>query len=121
MGAVLDPRIIRKIDSILHEPSRLSIVFALCSQGVLSFAELKKLLNMTDGNLSIHLRTLEESGYLIASRVKGDGKPRKVCRLSGEGRAAFERYLSVLEEICRTGRSLGGAEERSHPSIRGPI
>jgi len=76
---------------------------------------------MTDGNLSIHLRTLEESGYLIASRVKGDGKPRKLCRLSGEGRAALERYLGVLDEICRAGRALGGADERTHTPGRNPI
>lgn len=115
MVAALDLKSIRNIDTVLHERSRLSIVFALCSRQELSFAELKSLLGMTDGNLSIHLRTLEESGYLDTTRTRTAGKSRKLCRLSSHGRKAFEDYLEMLGQIVRAVRhgsyeGTGGAD-----------
>lgn len=104
MGSSPDLSFIRKLDGILHERSKLSIVFALQGRESLSFSELKSLLDMTDGNLSIHLRTLEEKGYVSTSRTRANGKPRKLCRLSVEGRRAYDQYLACLEDIVRASR-----------------
>jgi DNA-binding transcriptional ArsR family regulator len=104
MLPAIDFKSIRKIDSVIHEPSRLCIVFALRAQDMLSFTELKALLGMTDGNLSIHLRTLEEKGYVATQRSKNGGKPRKLCRLSGEGKLALDRYLALLDDLVRAGQ-----------------
>ena len=103
MSTGLDLKSIRRIDSVLHEPSRLSIVLALRDQESLSFGELKGLLGMTDGNLSIHLRTLEISSYIETSRSVVTGKARKFCRLSVRGREAFERYVQVLRQLFTNG------------------
>ncbi len=121
MVAALDLKSIRNIDTVLHERSRLSIVFALCSRQELSFAELKALLGMTDGNLSIHLRTLEESGYLDTTRTRTAGKSRKLCRLSGHGKKAFEDYLEMLGQLVRAvrhGSYQGAAGSEGRPPTR---
>jgi len=104
MVAANDLDIIRKIDDVLHEPSRLSIIFALRKREALSFGELKSILGMTDGNLSIHLRTLEKSNYITTSRTRSQGKPRKLCRLSGDGQVALDRYLQVLQQLVKAGK-----------------
>jgi DNA-binding MarR family transcriptional regulator len=108
MVPAIDPKNIRKIDGVIHEPSRLSIVLALQASDTLSFSELKSRLGMTDGNLSIHLRKLEENGYVTTQRSRAGGKPRKLLRLSGEGRLAFDRYLTFLDQLVRAGRDEGG-------------
>jgi len=104
MVAPFDVKTIRQIDAVLHEPSRLCIAFALNLSDVLSFSELKALLGMTDGNLSVHLRTLEEKGYVATHRTSEAGKPRKLCRLSGRGRTAFKEYLAILDQILLAAR-----------------
>ena len=106
MVAPFDYKTIRKIDVVLHEPSRLGIAFALSTTDVLSFSELKALLGMTDGNLSVHLRTLEDKGYVATNRTIEAGKPRKLCRLSVRGRAAFQEYLAILDQILSAARIL---------------
>ena len=107
MVAPFDLKNIRKIDGVLHEPSRLCIAFALNMSDVLSFSELKALLGMTDGNLSVHLRTLEDKGYVATQRSVEAGKPRKLCRLSGRGRTAFQEYLAVLDQLLMAARVVG--------------
>ncbi len=108
MVAAKDLDIIRKIDGVLHEPSRLQIIFVLRKKGDLSFGELKSLLNMTDGNLSIHLSTLEKNRYVVTSRIQSQGKLRKLCRLSSDGRVAFDRYLRSLNQLVRAAQAKRG-------------
>jgi len=115
MGPSVDLKSIRKINAILHERSRLSIVLALVGRDSLSFSELKALLEMTDGNLSIHLRTLEENGYLTTTRSRLSGKRRKICQLTPEGRLEFERYLSLLDDLVHAARSGSNGPPPSPP------
>lgn len=90
-----------RLNPVIHERARLGIVSALAAREAASFGELKSLLDMTDGNLSVHLRTLEEAGYVAIDKAFVDRKPRSTARLTRKGRLAFEHYVEVLEEIVK--------------------
>jgi DNA-binding PadR family transcriptional regulator len=83
---------------------RLAIVSALAVNESLSFNELKRLLETTDGNLSVHARKLEEAGYVTCSKTFEGRVPRTEYRLSAAGRRALERYLEHMEALIRATR-----------------
>ena len=89
------------LDRMIHEPARLGIVSLLASRREASFLELKELLDMTDGNLSVHLRTLEEAGYVSVVKSFEGRRPKTSARLTRKGVAAFDRYIDVLESVVR--------------------
>jgi DNA-binding HxlR family transcriptional regulator len=94
----------RALDRIIHERLRLGIVSALSVNDSLTFNELKKLLDTTDGNLSVHARKLEEAGY-VACEKKFEGRlPRTEYRLTQRGRAALDSYLTHMEALIRATR-----------------
>jgi DNA-binding HxlR family transcriptional regulator len=97
-----------KLDKVIHEKGRMAIMSLLAASETLSFKELKELLRMTDGNLSVHMRTLEESGYVEVSKSFVNRKPRTEYSLTPSGRESFQQYLQVLEEIVRQSQ---GAQE----------
>jgi len=93
-----------RLDRLIHERVRLGIVSALAAHDVQSFLELKQALGLTDGNLSVHARRLEEAGY-VACKKGYDGRvPKTDYRLTPKGRAALERYLAHMESLIRTAR-----------------
>jgi DNA-binding MarR family transcriptional regulator len=65
----------------------------------LSFTELRDTLNMTDGNLTTHIRTLQEAGYLAVAKSFQNNRPLTTCSLTAAGRKAFAEYISLLETI----------------------
>lgn len=91
------------IDAVIHERVRLAIVAALAVSPQLSFAELKSMLELTDGNLSAHSRTLEEAGYIIVEKSFRGRRPYTEMQLTPQGRKAFERYLAMLRQIVDRG------------------
>jgi len=93
-----------ELDRVIHERVRLGIVSALAGVDRLSFNELKSLLKVSDGNLSVHARKLEEADYI--SCVKSfDGRiPKTEYRLTAAGRRALERYLDHMEALIRATR-----------------
>lgn len=91
------------IDLVIHERVRLAIVSALAVAPELSFAELKEMLSLTDGNLSAHSRTLEEAGYIVVEKTFRGRRPHTSMRLSKKGRKAFEDYLQTLRQIIDHG------------------
>lgn len=97
---------VNRLNAVIHERARLGVISTLAARRTLAFTELKALLGMTDGNLSVHLRILEKAGYVSIEKKFVDGKPRTTIRLSKKGRIAFEHYLQVLEEIV--GKHQGG-------------
>lgn len=89
------------LDRVIHERVRLAIVSALAVHEMLTFNELKALLNATDGNLSVHARKLEDAGY-IACRKYFEGRlPKTEYRLTPAGKKALERYLGHMEALIR--------------------
>jgi DNA-binding HxlR family transcriptional regulator len=93
-----------ELDRLIHERMRLAIVSGLAVNESLSFNELKRLLDTTDGNLSVHARKLEEAGYVTCSKTFEGRVPRTEYRLSAAGRRALERYLEHMEALIRATR-----------------
>ncbi|HUR95382.1 MAG TPA: transcriptional regulator [Gemmatimonadales bacterium] len=93
-----------ELDRLIHERMRLAIVSALAVNETLSFNELKRLLDTTDGNLSVHARKLEEAHYIVCTKSFEGRVPRTEYRLSPAGRRALERYLDHMEALIRATR-----------------
>ncbi len=87
------------LDQLIHGRVRLGIVSALAVHDVLSFVELKDLLETSDGNLSVHARRLEEGGYLTCTKSFEGRVPRTEYRLTPLGRDALSRYLDHMEAL----------------------
>jgi predicted ArsR family transcriptional regulator len=94
-----------KLDKLIHEKGRLSIMTLLASRNdPWPFQDLKGELQMSDGNLITHLRSLAKAGDVESEKVEGEGRPQTHYALTNAGRKAFEGYLKVLEEILDLGR-----------------
>lgn len=94
-----------QLDKTIHEKGRLSIMTLLASRAEpWAFQDLKAQLDMSDGNLITHLRTLEKAGFIDGEKQSGDGRPQTIYQLTTAGRAAFVAYLDVLEQILGLGR-----------------
>jgi len=91
------------IDAVIHERVRLSIVSALAVAPQLSFGELKAMLGLTDGNLSVQARALEDAGYIAVDKSFVGRRPHTSMRLTSKGRKAFARYLDTLRQIIEQG------------------
>jgi DNA-binding transcriptional ArsR family regulator len=100
----VNPEPFLKLDRIIHEKGRMAIMSLLAATPELSFTEMKQSLGMTDGNLSVHLRTLQEAGYIAVTKTFQDRKPLTTCSLTTAGRKAFGQYIDLLEEIVRQSR-----------------
>ena len=87
------------LDKIIHERMRLGIISALAANTKLSFADLKSLLNTTDGNISVHARKLEDAGYLTCEKSFKGRTPLTEYAITSEGREALEKYLNHMEAL----------------------
>jgi predicted ArsR family transcriptional regulator len=89
-----------QLDKIIHEKGRLSIMTLLASRAEpWAFQDLKAQLEMSDGNLITHLRTLEKAEFIACEKLTGEGRPQTLYQLTAEGRRAFVHYLGILEQI----------------------
>jgi DNA-binding HxlR family transcriptional regulator len=88
-----------KLDRLIHERLRLGILSALAVNEALTFNELKKLLETTDGNLSVHARKLEDAQYIGCTKTFENRLPKTEYRLTALGRRALERYLDHMEAL----------------------
>ena len=93
-----------ELDRLIHERVRLGIVSALAVNEALTFRELKSLLRVTDGNLSVHARKLERAGYVACAKSFDGRLPRSTYRLTAAGRRALSRYLDHMEAVIRAAR-----------------
>ena len=94
-----------RLDRVIHERARLAIVSALAANDALSFTELKALLDVTDGNLSVHARKLEEAGYIVAEKSFRNRMPHTEFRLTPEGREALDRYIAHMEALIQAAKA----------------
>jgi DNA-binding MarR family transcriptional regulator len=93
-----------ELDRLIHERVRLGIVSALAVNQSLAFNELKTMLGLTDGNLSVHARKLEEAGYLECTKSFEGRTPRTEFRLTDGGRRALTAYLNHMEALIQAVR-----------------
>ena len=89
------------LDRVIHERVRLAIVSALAGAETLSFNELKSLLGITDGNLSVHARRLEEAGFVACDKRFVERVPHTTFKLTAAGRKALDAYLGHMESLIR--------------------
>ena len=88
------------LDRVIHERARLSLLTSLVTQPRgLTFAALKRLCDLTDGNLSRHLQVLEDEGIVAISKDFDGHRAVTVCRLTPSGRKRYYDYLAVLEKV----------------------
>ncbi len=87
---------IDQIDEVIHGRVRLGVMAFLASADAADFTALRDRLQATDGNLSIHLRKLEEAGYVRLDKSFVGRKPNTKVVLTKEGRSAFARYLDAI-------------------------
>ena len=92
------------LDRLIHERVRLGIVSALAGVDSLTFNELKSLLKLSDGNLSVHARKLEDADYVACTKSFEGRVPRTEYRLTATGRRALERYLDHMEALIKATR-----------------
>ena len=90
---------IAQIDDVIHGRMRLGIVAYLANAEVADFNELKAALQATQGNLSVHLRKLEEAGYLSSEKTGNGAASRTAVALTTSGRAALDAYTEALRDL----------------------
>lgn len=90
---------IDRIDEIIHGRVRLGIMAFLSGAGAADFNTLKARLQATDGNLSVHLRKLEDAGYVAVAKSFVDRKPLTTLSLTDAGRKAFTAYLDAIGKL----------------------
>ena len=93
-----------RFDTIIHQPVRLQIMAALTAlpdEAQMEFVTLRKTLGLTDGNLSVHLRKLEDAGYVAVEKTFVGRKPRTFIAATPEGRKAFDEHVLALQAIIQ--------------------
>lgn len=90
---------LESIDEVIHGRIRLGIMAYLSGAQAADFNTLKARLQATDGNLSVHLRKLEDAGYIRLDKSFVNRKPLTQAVLTDEGRAAYDRYLEALSRL----------------------
>lgn len=92
------------LDPLLHQPVRTQIAAYLAGRGEATFAELKRALAATDGNLDAHLTKLVDAGYLEARKeTSPSGRPQTVFSLTATGHKVFTHYVAALSALLPTG------------------
>lgn len=97
----MNPEPLLQLDRVIHEKGRLAIMSMLAPTPQLAFTELRDTLNLTDGNLTAHIRTLHEAGYVAVTKVFQGSRPLTTFALTDKGRAAFAAYIDLLEQVVQ--------------------
>jgi DNA-binding MarR family transcriptional regulator len=105
------------LDRVIHERARLSVLTSLISspKGV-TFGQLKQLCSLTDGNLSRHLRVLDNARMIEIAKGHDRNRPQTVCRITASGRKRYLEYLSTLEQVVRD-----AAKGTTEQAVRGLV
>lgn len=101
---VLPGKGVPELDRLIHERMRLGIISALAANRTLTFNDLKRLLDTTDGNLSVHSRKLEEAGYITCTKSFEGRMPKTEYALTEKGHKALAKYLDHMEALIRAMR-----------------
>jgi DNA-binding MarR family transcriptional regulator len=101
-----------ELDPVIHAPARLRVLVTLAilrDGDSLSFTRLQELLGLTPGNLIIHLRKLEDAGYVTTVKTGSGVTARTSVSLSQQGREALDAYTAVLRQLLDSARTNGAA------------
>jgi DNA-binding MarR family transcriptional regulator len=97
----VNPETFLQLDRVIHEKGRLAIMSMLAATPALSFTEMRDTLKMTDGNLTTHIRTLQEAGYVSITKSFQNNRPLTTCSMTSSGKKAFTAYINLLETIIQ--------------------
>jgi DNA-binding MarR family transcriptional regulator len=97
----VNPEAFLQLDRVIHEKGRLAIMSMLAASAELSFTEMRDTLKMTDGNLTTHIRTLQEAGYVSVTKSFQNNRSLTTCSLTASGKKAFTSYINLLESIIQ--------------------
>ncbi len=100
----MNPEPFLQLDRVIHEKGRLAIMSMLAATPELSFTEMRDTLAMTDGNITTHIRTLQEAGYISITKSFQNNRPLTTCSLTAAGKKAFTDYIDLLERIIQQNR-----------------
>lgn len=100
----MNPEPFLQLDRVIHEKGRLAITSLMAATPDLSFTEIRDTLGMTDGNLTAHIRTLQEAGYVSITKTFQAGRPLTTYCLTAAGKKAFTNHIDLLEQIVRQSR-----------------
>ena len=101
------------LDRVFHEPNRMAILSVLCAaRGGLPFTELRDRCGLTDGNLSRHIKTMEEEGIVRCTKAFVNGKPRTTVTMTTPGTKRFQAYLDALTDLLKQAKSAMKAEKK---------
>jgi DNA-binding MarR family transcriptional regulator len=89
------------LDELIHSRIRLAIMSVLIAVAEAEFTYLRDKVNTTDGNLSVHLKKLEDAKYISVKKSFIERKPASHYKLTATGRKAFEKYLNNLEQLVK--------------------
>jgi DNA-binding HxlR family transcriptional regulator len=102
------------LDRVIHEKARLGVLTSLIGHPKgLAFADLKRLCDLTDGNLNRHLQVLQEAGLVEIVKGFERNRPHTICHLTAVGRQRFLDYLAVLERVVRDAAAAARVHDRA--------
>lgn len=101
----MNPETFLQLDRVIHEKGRLAIMSMLAATPELSFTEMRDALAMTDGNLTTHIKALQQEGYVSVTKSYKEKRPLTTCSLTVSGRKAFGQYIDLLEKIVKQTKS----------------
>jgi DNA-binding MarR family transcriptional regulator len=102
----VNPEPFLQLDRVIHEKGRLAIMSMLAATPELSFTEMRDALGMTDGNITTHIRTLQEEGYISVAKSYQNNRPLTTCSLTAAGRKAFKSYIDLLEQVLQQAKKI---------------
>jgi DNA-binding HxlR family transcriptional regulator len=101
----------QQIDNFIHSRIRLAIMAVLASVDEMDFNSIKKAVNTTDGNLSVHLKKLEENGYIKIEKKFINRKPLTTCCLTKKGEQSFSDYIATVEGFIQKTKNTKSGEK----------
>lgn len=87
------------LDTVVHGPIRLGVITALAADGPLDFTSLVKRFETADGAMAVHLRKLEDAGYIACKRQFVGRRPKSTYNITAAGRKALRQYLATMQQI----------------------
>jgi predicted ArsR family transcriptional regulator len=103
------------LERIFHERGRLAVCTCLVANpDGMRFTDLQDACALTDGNLNRHLHALADVGIVTLERLRGNGRPATIVRITAEGRTRFLAYIDELEAVVRA------VHDRSHDDVPAP-
>ena len=87
------------LDTTVHGPIRLGVLTALETDGPQDFTTLKKRLDVADGAIGIHLRKLEDTGYIACKKSFVGRRPKSTYRITSKGRSSLLNYLEAMQQV----------------------